>query len=353
VRTFCIVVAAALVVSACSTESTPEPTSPTAVGSTIVSTTTTAAPAPLRAVIVDLSPTVSDFGALAFLAAHPGVYLIGVTLAGTGQTGCEPGVEMTRGVLDFLGLPGVPVACGQPDPIDGQNAFAADQRMTQSDLGVELGVSSEERSASQLIGDLIKSSPVQVDFVALGPLTNLAVAFAVDPTLPGFLESITVSGGAIDVAGNAPNDVAEWNFWVDPVAASDVLRAGVPVTLVPLDASQHVPTSSAFLDALDANSVTSAARLVRDIWVRNGAWATNEENLFFFWDELAVAALVNPEIARFMTRNLIVDLEVDSAGRTRADAEGIPIRVVASVDRLAFERLVLETLTGLAVSPDY
>ena len=314
----------------------------------------TSTPQRLHAVILDFSPTVSDMGALAFLATHPDVFLMAVTLAGTGETACEPGVAMTLGVLTFLGREDVPVACGQPDPIDGQNAFPDSWRLSPSDLGVQLGVPTDQRSASELIIELVRASPLPVDIVAVGPLTNLAVAFAVDPELPSMVGGITIMGGAIDVPGTAGNELAEWNIWVDPVAASDVIRSGSPITLVPLDVTNRVPTGSVFFEALDQHSDAAAARFIRDLWLAQGEWAANRDGYYYFWDELAAAFLVDESLFTTVTRSLTVEISDPLAqGRTLPDATGSPVRVVTAVRRLAFEQLLLETLVGGPAELDY
>jgi inosine-uridine nucleoside N-ribohydrolase len=348
-RWFGSIAVLALVVASCSTTADEVGIEPTTSSSPLV----TGPPAPPRAVILDYSPTVSDVGALAFLATHPSVFLIGVTLAGTGETDCEPGVAMTLGILEFLDRADVPVACGQPDPIDGNNAFPADWRLSASDLGIDLVEPSGEMSASELMVDLVRASPIPVDFVATAPLTNLAVAFAVDPELASLVGSITVMGGAIDVAGSA-TDLAEWNMWVDPVAASDVLRSGVPVTLVPLDATNLVPTGPTFFDALDSQAVTPAAQLLRNMWVADGPLIENVGRTFFFWDELAAVVLIDQSLATFETLRLVVELDdPETEGWTRVDPDGAPVRIATAVHRLAFEQLLLETLVGGSAELDY
>ncbi len=309
----------------------------------------------IHAVILDYSPTVSDVGALAFLAGHPQVFLLAVTLVGTGETACEPGVAMTRGMLRFLGWEDVPVACGSDDAIDGQNSFPADRRLTPSDIGVPLGDGAGDRNASELISELVRSSALPVEIVAVGPLTNLAVAFAIDPELAALVGGITIMGGALDVPGNVSDgSVAEWNFWVDPVAASDVLRSGAPVTLIPLDATNLLPTGRVFFEALDLNSSTPAARLVRNVWVSQGSWIDNTDNSFYFWDELAAATLVDESVVTFETRNLAVELvDPERLGSIMEGPGGSAIRVATTARRLAFERLLLATLVGAPVELGY
>lgn len=315
-------------------------------------TTTTVAEEPTttmrRPVILDYSPTVSDIGALAFLASHPSLELIGVTLPGTGESHCEPGVAHTRGVLTMLGLGDLPVACGPEEPLSGFNAFPTSWRVASDSMGLPVASPNETASAPDLIARLVASSPAPVDLIAVGPLTNVALALRADPDLVDGLAGITIMGGAVDVPGNVVrNDVAEWNIWVDPTAAGVVFSAGVPVTLVPLDATNHLPSGRIFYESLDAAATTPAASLVRDVWSDNTAWIDNRDGFFYFWDELAAAVLVDESIVTFEERSLVVDDEErETKGWTREDSAGNPVRVAVSADRLGFEQLFLDTLTG-------
>ena len=85
--------------------------------------------------------------------------------------------------------------------------------------------------------------------LATGPLTNVAEALGRDPSLAGRLEMVYAMGGAVSVGGNVrlpgTGGKAEWNFFVDPRAARVVLSSGVPVTLVPLDATNRAPVTVA------------------------------------------------------------------------------------------------------------
>ena len=72
-------------------------------------------------VIVDQSPTVSDIGALGFLAARSDVELLAVTMPGTGESDCAPGAVTTRAVLDAAGQIDVPIGCGGA-PLDGSTS---------------------------------------------------------------------------------------------------------------------------------------------------------------------------------------------------------------------------------------
>jgi pyrimidine-specific ribonucleoside hydrolase len=340
-----------LVVAACSSSETAPPTTPstTAASST---TTTTTPPDPRTPVLLDYSPTVSDVGALVFLASHPDLRLVAVTLPGTGESYCEPGVAHTRGVLELLGLGDVPVACGPDDPITGWNAFPTSWRVGSNQIDLPEAEPNETRTAPELLADVVTESRVPVEIVAVGPLTNLAVAFEDDPSLAARVAGITIMGGAVDVPGNVfRNDVGEWNIWVDPTAAGMVFASGAPVTLVPLDATNHLPANRTFFEALDAAAEGPGSVLVRDLIAGDEFWLAGG---FFFWDELAAAVLVDESLVEFETRTLLVDdTERETKGWTREDPTGTDIRVAVSADRRAFEQLFLDTLVGAPTELGY
>jgi inosine-uridine nucleoside N-ribohydrolase len=345
--------ALAVIVASCSDDDGGPTTVPTLATATTAATTTsvvtnTPPQDDRRPVIFDYSPTVSDIGALAFLASHPELRLVAVTLPGTGESYCEPGVAHTRGMLVELGHPKIPVACGPIEPTTGFNAFPTSWRVASNEMDLPEAAPNEDRTAPDLISDLVRGSDTPIEIVAVGPLTNLAVAFDADPTLAGLVAGITIMGGAVDVAGNVfKNDVAEWNIWVDPTAADTVLHSGAPVTLVSLDATNFLPAGRIFWESLDAQASTTAAALVRDVWADNWDWIDNPEGFLYFWDELAAAVLVDESLVTFETRNLVVDDETrQNKGWTRQDPAGVPIRVALTADRLAFEQLFLDTLVG-------
>ena len=102
--------------------------------------------------------------------------------------------------------------------------------------------------------------------LTLGPLTNLALALEADPSMVGEIDHVVVMGGAFSVPGNVhldahPNaSIAEWNVYVDPVAAERVLDSAVPVTFVPLDT--QVPVDAYVVRAIANNASTASARVV-------------------------------------------------------------------------------------------
>jgi inosine-uridine nucleoside N-ribohydrolase len=186
-----------------------------------------------------------------------------------------------------------------------------------------------------------------VVLVALGPLTNVADLLASQPNASATLADIVVMGGAVDVPGNVggENDLAEWNLFVDPAAANDVLRSGAPVTLVALDACGDVPVTVSFIDRLRVRAMSPSGAYVvnlltaQDEFVRSGG--------YFFWDPLAAAIAIDGRLAGFLDRRLGVDVATGGpSGRVVARADGGLVRLAVSADAAGFERSLLETLSG-------
>lgn len=93
------------------------------------------------------------------------------------------------------------------------------------------------RESAKLMVDIIREFPGEVRLLTLGPLTNVAMAFELDPELPMLLNGLVCQGGAFQAGGDV-TAAAEFNIWADPLAARTVIHSHVGKTLVPLDISQ-------------------------------------------------------------------------------------------------------------------
>jgi pyrimidine-specific ribonucleoside hydrolase len=156
----------------------------------------------------------------------------------------------------------------------------------------------------------------------------------------------------VDVPGNVgrshagiDNMAADWNIYVDPHAAAIVLQSGVPVTLVPLDATNHVPITTNFIERLKEYRNTPEAMFVFDVLSKTQYYDFVQFGGFYFWDPLAAVILTDNSLAVFETRNLnVVEEEGNQSGRTQASENGVPVRVAVDVDAERFEQLFLDTL---------
>ena len=148
-------------------------------------------------------------------------------------------------------------------------------------------------------------------------------------------------GGAFAVPGNAPGDAAEWNFHVDPAAATAVLRSGAPITLVPLDATSQVPVRRSFYEGIAAAHDTPEARFVLDVLTRQRGEI--DAGSLSFWDQLAAVALTE-DVATVRRRRVSVTPGGALAGWTSERSDGAPVRVLDRVDGARFERVFLSVL---------
>src|SRR3972149_2916080 len=120
-----------------------------------------------------------------------------------------------------------------------------------------------------LILDTIDRFPGELVVVAIGPLTNLALALQRDPRRMAQVRRVGVLGGAGGVPGNV-TPVAEFNFYVDPEAAAQVLASGLPIELVPLDVTRNASLPPAVPQPRLAARARPASRVLADPTPRGG-----------------------------------------------------------------------------------
>ncbi|MFF2052616.1 nucleoside hydrolase [Leifsonia sp. NPDC058194] len=155
------------------------------------------------------------------------------------------------------------------------------------------------------IVELLRSAPGEITIVAIGPLTNVAMALALEPRLPELVRDLVIMGGAFDV----PGFLQELNFGIDPEAAHLVLASGAPITLVPLDTTSQTLFTHSDLDRLVDSGGAVAEYVVETTrpWIDYAAaWRKIDGCLLH--DPLTVALLLDPGIAEYEER--IVDVEL-------------------------------------------
>ena len=169
--------------------------------------------------LIDTDPGVDD--ALAILMAHAHADVAGLSVA-AGNVGLGHTVRNARTLVDLVGA-STPVFAGCPSPlvrmpeedaafVHGSDGFG--------DVGFPEPVASVEAEAAALaILRLTREHPGQLTLVALAPLTNLALALRLDPSLPQRVARLVVMGGAVTGLGNTGKVPAEFNIGFDPEAA--------------------------------------------------------------------------------------------------------------------------------------
>lgn len=304
---------------------------------------------PRMPVAIDTDVGSDDVMAILYLLSRPDVDVRAITVSGTGLVHCEPGVRTVLGLLEVAGSGDVPVACGRETPLGGSNAFPQDWRAAADGaFGLDLPIPSraaDERSAPEVLTSAIRGADPPVTLITLGPLTNVAEALTAEPELVGDLAGIVSMGGALLAGGNVEdNPEAEWNFHADPLAVDVVLRSGAPITLVPLDATNSVPITAYFVDALAGHHVTPAADTVLELLQAN-PYLVEPGN--FFWDPLAGVLATEGSSAAFEERRVVVlQGSPDVDGELLLSSAGVTVRAAMQADAMAFETEYLNTLNG-------
>ena len=349
IQALVVVAMALLLLVSCSSDGS-EDTSPPSTTSTTTGVPSTDIADDRIPVIVDYSPTVSDVGGLMYLLLHPDVSVVAISLPVTGEAGCDLGLEVTLGLLAELGRDDIPVACDEDRPPDAgvwpQEFLIGHERL--ADGLPENRTGPSEMSGPELIVSAVESSTRPVVFWAVAPLTNVARALDRQPEIVDRIDRIVIMGGAVDTAGNTFSSDAEWNFAIDPEAAEAVVSSGVPITLVPLDATNDVPVPVGYGETL-AGAEQAAAISRLSSYVDDFPAVTS--GFYYFWDELAATVITNPEVVATETATIAVSTSGPDGGRTIRDNEGYTVTLATAVPAPDdFYGLFLSTLAGAPVS---
>lgn len=158
------------------------------------------------------------------------------------------------------------------------------------------------KSAVDFIVDSVKQNPGEVTILAIGPLTNIALATRQHPEIVPLIKQIIYMGGAIDVPGNT-TPTAEFNWWFDPEAAKAVLHLPIRQVVIPLDVTDTVKMDKALYDrvAHDPAKQTIITQLFKTLngygFDGKNGFETNPNYTTNIWDTLTLAYLMNPSFA--------------------------------------------------------
>ncbi|GAN55040.1 nucleoside hydrolase [Tanticharoenia sakaeratensis] len=208
-----------------------------------------------RKVILDTDPGVDDAMALLFLHFAPDVELVGITTA-SGNGLIATTTHNARYLAETFGIT-VPVAQGQGPSLDGVVGEAPVYVHGRNALGnvpepARLNRALDPRPAHRFIIDMLRASPGEITLIAIGRMTNLALALREDPAIASFAKQVIIMGGAFGTNGVLGNvtPAAEANFAGDPRAADEVVGAAWPVTVVGLDVTTRTMMNDAWLARL-------------------------------------------------------------------------------------------------------
>lgn len=208
----------------------------------------------------DTDPGFDDWMAWALLEADPLFDVLGVSVV----AGNAPLPRTLANALAIRALHGftTPVYAGCDRPLSQPQVTARDilgvhGMATTGPLLPEVDAAPAPGHGVQAMIDAVRAHPGEVTLLAVGPLTNVAAAFALAPELPGLLQQLVIMGGST-VGGNA-TAAAEFNIWADPEAAARVFACGVPVVMFGLNACRQIAVGAAHVARMRAVPGPAAA----------------------------------------------------------------------------------------------
>ncbi|SFW73891.1 nucleoside hydrolase [Luteibacter sp. UNCMF366Tsu5.1] len=301
--------------------------------------------------LIDTDPGVDD--ALAILMAHQHADVAALTVA-AGNVGLAHTVRNARTLVDLLGA-ATPVHPGCPSPLvrapDEDAAFVhgADGF---GDVGfAEPAHPAEAEHAALALLRLTRERPGELTLVALGPLTNLALAVRLDPTFPSRVKRLVVMGGAVTGHGNTGKVPAEFNIGFDPEAAHVVFEAFPMFDLVDWEATVRHAFPDEIYDGWIASGDARAVFFEKIFGTARRFNAEHERTGFIAADALAMAVALDPSIViRDEVRHVAIELDgrltrgatvVDWHRRLGGKANA---RIVLDVDAQRFAQLIAGAL---------
>lgn len=309
-----------------------------------------------RPFIIDTDVGVDDVIAILYLLQRPDINIKAITIASTGNAHCVPALRNMLGILKMMNRSNIPVDCGPLKPFSGQHAFPpnvleeSDTLAGAAKLLPQINQDSQMKGVDLLV-DTIQKSRQPVTILAIGPLTNIAAALQQAPEIKNHIQAIYIMGGAVNVPGNLSeagvkmsNKTAEWNFYIDPIAASIVMNQSIPIMLIPLDVTNTASIDMTFYNRLKKNHSTPAANFVYTLLTNNMKMLTDKR--WYFWDPLSAVIASDESVAAFKFQPISVSLMPEShSGRTAINKEtGQNIRVAESIDQQRFRDLLINTL---------
>ncbi len=312
-------------------------------------------------VIIDCDPGVDDALALILGFHSPEIEIVGISGV-NGNVSLDKVMRNIQRVLTLIQPRQRPfVARGAERPLKGDQVFSehvhGDDGLGRARVQPKAGEEWWNNSAAPAPEFLIETAsrhPGEITLVAIGPLTNPALALRQDPAGMKKLKQIIVMGGALRESGNI-TPYAEFNFFVDPLAAQIVLNSGIPITLTPLDVTHRVFLTPEIMEEVGKDAPDPIVRfLIESTGFDFETKKFRGRHRFYLHDPLAVAALIRPDLFRKEKVSVAIETrEGDHYGHLKEtggmDAPADQrVDVCVEVDSERFMKLFLSRLTRSA-----
>lgn len=284
---------------------------------------------------------VDDYLSILLLMTMEDVDVVGIAVT---EADCfiEPATNATRKILDLLGRTDVTVSVSSAR---GINPFPRDFRLSSYQLDLFPILNTQPailtplatQDAQHVIVEVLRSAPAPVTFLETGPLTTLAQALELDPSVAAKIERVVWMGGALNVPGNVAwryepghDGSAEWNVFWDPISAARIWATDVPLVICPLDITNNTPITPEFIRALSRqrhHPISDLAGL---------CYSLVAYRPYYCWDVLTTAYIGRPDLFKLRTWETEVIATGPSQGRTAVKLGGRVVQALDTVDTDAF-----------------
>jgi inosine-uridine nucleoside N-ribohydrolase len=301
-------------------------------------------------IVLDCDPGHDDAVAIVLAGRHAD------TLSITTVSGNAPLSATTRNALMTTQIAGldVPVHAGAARPLVAPPRFAPEIHGETGLDGPVLPELTRAPAGRDAVATLLQAARDHDDLwvVAVGPLTNVALAIRADPGFADRLAGISIMGGGIGVGNVTP--AAEFNIWADPEAAAVVFGCGAPVRMCGLDLTRQFEVDEAVIGRLRQIG-NEVATFVADLFDHYCAAIEARSGIrrAALHDPCAVLAVTHPEL--FTVDELAVEVELTgrhTRGMTLADQRGFVggaspnVQVMRTIDRSAGLEILFDTIAG-------
>lgn len=246
-----------------------------------------------------------------------------------------------------------PIARGADQPLKGKSVYAHSVHGKDGLGGAKIERKEGEEwweifpgRADELITKMAHQYPNELTLIATGPLTNLALALQNDWEGMRKLKEVAIMGGAVRTKGNITPD-AEFNVFVDPLAAKRVFESGLPITLVPLDVTHQVTLTPQVIEERVNPIQNSFSQFVIEAigYDLTAHRFQRGSELIYLHDPLAVGVVIDSDLVR--KERLSIDVETQEGqhfGQISETSDDPKIDVCLEVDAKGFLELFLSRL---------
>ncbi|MCL1094661.1 nucleoside hydrolase [Shewanella kaireitica] len=281
-----------------------------------------------KKIILDTDPGIDDVMAILFAEAHPEIELKAittiygnVTIAGATHNALylKQKYGLEADVAEGASKPIVRPPVGPTVAVHGESGFGNVQ------VPADVAGKADSRPAYQYIIDAVTAEPNEITLVAIGPLTNLALALQAEPNIVNLVKEVVIMGGAFGVNDHRGNvtPYAEANIHDDPHAADIVFGAAWPVVIIGLDVTEQSFFTADYLDKLRDD----AAEVGQFIWDVSRFYLKFYKekvglNACHVHDPSAIAYVIKPELFTLREGPVRVVTEGPAEGMTIQKFDG-------------------------------